>query len=224
MRPPSDESPDPRSHAARILVRPYPHHCPSRGSQTLVGIGVSALVGLDLSAPPRRVRLRPRSVLRAAVPETPVYEDGDTPAWKSDISAAAQTGKRIVDAEAKASPVKQRADSKFWCGVALALMLHAAQRVCGRGRGTAPRHWPMLDLSRLSDVAEFAVVLVCNSRDHRVVMQYVAGRGCGRAGHQRDGGDVVVWRVHNQQTKPVVSRAVGSTPSRDFAHLVNDTR
>ena len=76
----------------RILVLPHPHDGPARLAQPAIGVCISGLVRLKLLPPPVLVRARHRAVIRAAVPEASVDEDGDPRPAEDEVGPSAQPG------------------------------------------------------------------------------------------------------------------------------------
>ena len=72
-----------------FLMFPHPHDCPTGVTQCFVCCSISRAVAFDLLPPPLCVRLRPRRVNRAAVPETAVHEDRDPCARKQNVRPTA---------------------------------------------------------------------------------------------------------------------------------------
>jgi hypothetical protein len=85
---------------------PNADNAPPGFGQLPICIGVSAAIRVDLLAPPFRVRLWPRAVFGAAVPEATVYEDRDTKAREGNVRRSAQLKQRVVNAESKTVPVE----------------------------------------------------------------------------------------------------------------------
>src|SRR5262245_10358068 len=96
-----------------IVVSPDANYQPSTGYQTGIGIGVSSSIRLDLLPPPLGVGLRPRSVLRAAVPETAVHENRHARGGEHKIPTAAETRERRVHTETKPESVDGRAQRQL---------------------------------------------------------------------------------------------------------------
>jgi hypothetical protein len=120
-------------HLDRILVLPKTESQPARFGQAAVGIRISSAVRLDLVAPPLRVRLRPRCVNGAPVPEAAVDKNGDAGTWEDDVCLPTQAGHRPdMDAKAKAAPMKLGPKRNLWCGIPRDLELHPP--ACGFGR------------------------------------------------------------------------------------------
>lgn len=73
---------------------PDSHHGPTGEPKPSTRIRVARAILVDLRLPPGRVRFRDRAMFPAAVPETPVYEDGDPFTREDDVRAAPQLGER----------------------------------------------------------------------------------------------------------------------------------
>ena len=64
------------------------------------------------------------------MPEAPVNEHCETPTGEREVGATTQAEQGIVDSEAVASSVEQRAYGEFGLGVAWTLTLHSPKRIC----------------------------------------------------------------------------------------------
>ena len=73
---------------------PHTNHFPSSPRESLVGVPVPGPIRFDLGPPPSGVRLRPRRMLRTAMPKTPVDEDRDPRARENEIRLAPRGGIR----------------------------------------------------------------------------------------------------------------------------------
>ncbi|MEY2425858.1 MAG: hypothetical protein QOI61_1430 [Actinomycetota bacterium] len=73
-----------------ILVFPHPHDLPSRSSQTLVRVGISRPVAVDLRRPPLRIPSRATAMFRTAVPKASVDEHRQSLAGKHDVRRTSQ--------------------------------------------------------------------------------------------------------------------------------------
>lgn len=73
------------SDSGRILVFPGPHHDPSRLMQGRVVAPVPGNVRIQLGAPPIGIRPWSHCVVRAAVPEATINEDGDLRTSQCDV-------------------------------------------------------------------------------------------------------------------------------------------
>jgi hypothetical protein len=108
-----------------IVVLPNPDDLPPRGREHRIRREISLLIPLDLRAPPLRVRCRPGRVLRAAVPETTVYEDGDVRRTEDDVGRASESENHPTrHAIAKAASVKLTPNQQLGPRVAPALTRH----------------------------------------------------------------------------------------------------
>ena len=128
-RPEADGRFDGLRSSIRVLVLPNTHHVPFGFGELRVGVRVSALVCLNLVAPPLRVLLGPRAVFGTAMPEAAVHEDRDAKPWKGDVSRSPKSGDPIVDPESKPIAVQSGSDCELGRRVALTLRLHPAQSV-----------------------------------------------------------------------------------------------
>jgi hypothetical protein len=81
---------------------PETEHRPPNPFQARVSVPVTLYVRLDFVPPPLGVRLRPSSVLRAAMPETAIDENCDARAHECQIGAAARTWKEPIHPEPEA--------------------------------------------------------------------------------------------------------------------------
>src|SRR5262249_52101761 len=81
-----------------IIVRPQPDDLPSGFRQPRIRVAVTAPIPLDLLSPPSRVRLRPRPMCRAAVPEAAVHEQGYARRCEGEIGAASMAPKPVTKA------------------------------------------------------------------------------------------------------------------------------
>jgi hypothetical protein len=98
---------DAGSGLSGVLVLPNADHLPASPVKVCVGVGISTPVGCELGFPPLGVSLRPCRVIRAHVPEAPVYEDGQAETWKHDVGPPTLLGwkRRPIDEEPKAAAV-----------------------------------------------------------------------------------------------------------------------
>lgn len=76
---------------------PYSYHAPPLLLQQPVGVAISRLVGCELLSPPRRVGMRPPTMLGTAVPKAAVDEHGHFAAGKSDVDGASPLTRHRVD-------------------------------------------------------------------------------------------------------------------------------
>jgi hypothetical protein len=98
---------DPTGSDTWIVVRPQPDDGPAVGPQSLISVSVAPPVRVDLGTPPFRVRLRPRSVARATVPEAAVHKDGDPRHSEDNVSTPSDFGQRAhINAKAEAETVQ----------------------------------------------------------------------------------------------------------------------
>jgi hypothetical protein len=74
-------------------VGPRANHDPTIFLKTPIGVDVTLPVRQDLRTPEVSVRLGPRRVLRAAMPEAAVDEDRDAEPNERDVSNPARLGK-----------------------------------------------------------------------------------------------------------------------------------
>lgn len=106
-----------------VLVLPETKDDPAEGYEELVVLPVSAHVAAELGLPKRGVRRGHRRVLRAAMPEAPVDEHGDTPLREDDVRPGGCPPARdpVVDSVPEACTMKQRANGQLWARVAAAV-------------------------------------------------------------------------------------------------------
>lgn len=98
---------DARCGPGRILVLPDPDRYPPRLAKTCICVTVPRYVRLYFFAPPVRIRRRPRHVMWAPVPKTPVYKDCDAKPVEQDVCSPSHARKRRpVDAISKAQPMQ----------------------------------------------------------------------------------------------------------------------
>ena len=72
------------------MMRPYSYNFPAECLKPFIRVGIALPVGYNLITPEVGVLLRPRAMLRAAVPEAPVHENGDALAGKDYICHSAR--------------------------------------------------------------------------------------------------------------------------------------
>ena len=108
-------------------------------------------------------------MIRAAVPETPVNEDGYLRPGKNYVGLRPELGKDFpIDEEAHALSVEDSPDCQLGGRVPSALALHTPQH---RGRGSC---W----VGRGSDPLERRVVLVGHTDDHAPIVKGIARCRC----------------------------------------------
>ena len=174
---------NPRHDELRVLMLPRPKHTPPRECEAHVRIAVSVNIALNLVAPPFSVVLGPSHVLRTPVPEATINEDRDASARESYIGATTEAGQWVVDAESQTRTVQSGPNRKLRRRVAPPLRPHSPQSV---GRGSdRPGH------CHDSDPPERRVVLVGDTRDHRLVVIDVSRLRRRRSSHNRYGRAVV---------------------------------
>jgi hypothetical protein len=88
----------------RILVFPYADHMPPGVVKRFIGRTIAAAVRFDLLAPPIRVRLGPRRMLRAAVPEATVDEHGQTGAREENVCSPARMMRERSSVDEESEP------------------------------------------------------------------------------------------------------------------------
>jgi hypothetical protein len=86
---------DPVGGLSRVLVLPDSHDRPSRVDETPVRVSIPGGVPVELALPPRGVRPRQRRVLRASMPEAPVYEYRDPLSREDDVGPPPQPLNRL---------------------------------------------------------------------------------------------------------------------------------
>lgn len=67
---------------------PESQHTPSDASQPLIRVGIPGPIGFDLISPEVGVSFRPSCMLRAAVPETAIDENGQSNTRKGYVGYA----------------------------------------------------------------------------------------------------------------------------------------
>jgi|SRR5579883_469313 hypothetical protein len=78
-----------------VFVSPDTNNRPAQRPQSLVSVGVSRAVGLDLFAPKVRIAFGPRGVFRTAMPETAIDKDGNSGAGKDNIGNSARLRQQL---------------------------------------------------------------------------------------------------------------------------------
>lgn len=108
-------------------MRPCADHRPAFLAERAGKRAISRRVGRDLCVPPGRVSPWAAHVSGAAVPETPVDEDGDALTHEHDISASSHlfAKRRVVDSVTNAVLAQVRTQCKFGGGVTSANSTHA---------------------------------------------------------------------------------------------------
>lgn len=132
----------PFSRHDRVFVLPYADRRPTLGSESRLDLSVSLHVSCELGLPVGAVHPRHVRVLRAAVPEAAVDEDGETRAGEGDVNSyrpPARDSDRIVAAEAEPGAVKGRAESELGPSVPLSVALHDRGRRRRGGMGIPRR-------------------------------------------------------------------------------------
>lgn len=123
-----------------VVMRPDTIHCPSRTNQQRIRVAVPLTIAFDLLAPPGGVRLRPRRVLWARVPEASIHEDCHTRSGEYHVGATPSGGNGIVvDAKAEPSTVQCRSQRDFGWRIPSLGRLHPAPDQGRRRR--RPAHW-----------------------------------------------------------------------------------
>lgn len=93
---------------------PYTDHLPARSLEAEIRVPIAPNVRLDFFAPPIRVGLGPRAMLRASVPKTTVEEDSDPLCQKGDVyGSSASLDELAVQSEAKTPSMQFRAQGSF---------------------------------------------------------------------------------------------------------------
>lgn len=80
---------------------PESQHCPPGGSKCVIGVSVSALIGLNLLAPPPGIRLRPSPVLWTAMPKAAVNKNDNLSLDKGDVGSAPRIWQTHVNTVSK---------------------------------------------------------------------------------------------------------------------------
>lgn len=128
-----------------VLVLPYPNHAPPSFAQPLVSIAITSSVPFELLAPPISVVLRPRPVLRAAVPIAAIHEHGDSMPGENNIRPAPQAlQRRIVDSEPQGAPMELGAQPHLGGRVPLSCSGHPRADRCRLGLQILTRHVSLL--------------------------------------------------------------------------------
>jgi hypothetical protein len=118
---------DPVADVGDVLVLPESHHRPPGNLPEVAGLDVTSSVGRDLGRPELRVRLGSRVVLRAAVPEAAVDENGHLAPREDDVGGAAEVGDRsAVHEVAQTASVQFTSHGQLWSGVTGGVGLHTA--------------------------------------------------------------------------------------------------
>jgi hypothetical protein len=117
-------------------VLPHANHHPSRIRQPRIRVGITSPVLLELVSPPLGVALRTQVTIRAAVPEAPVDEHGNSRSREDDVGAPAESRKGSdVNAVAQALTVQSAPQGHLGRGVSRALALEARLDVAAGGNG-----------------------------------------------------------------------------------------
>ena len=84
--------PGDRCQISLQVVFPHPDHGPAHGLESRDLLGVPGPVAVQLVPPERDVGFRPDPMLRAAMPEAAVHEDGQSPAGERDVDPSDPRG------------------------------------------------------------------------------------------------------------------------------------
>src|SRR5688572_28127399 len=105
---------------------PDAYRKPTVSGEFHVSLTIAASIGLDLGLPQVSVRLGPRRVFLATVPEAPVNEHRNSRAEEHDVRLPSQRRNGPdVDTEAEAVLVQRGSESSFRCCVSPRLALHS---------------------------------------------------------------------------------------------------
>ena len=113
---------------------------PARGLQSLVGIEITLAIGLDLFTPEPSITLRPRAMFRTPMPETPIYENGNTSLGKRQICTPSWFEQnRVIDSIPETHCMQPPPQFHFWWSISLPRRGHAlAGRFRRRNRSVSP--------------------------------------------------------------------------------------
>jgi hypothetical protein len=90
-------------------MAPNTDHPPAFGLELPVGVGIAGAIGFDLGLPPRRIRLRPGPMCRAAVPEAAVDKNRHTGRTEDNVCPTADADQRTcIDGIAEAEAMENR--------------------------------------------------------------------------------------------------------------------
>ena len=113
---------------------PHSDDRPSEILEAAVGSVVSLHVALELLLPPLGIGLGEGGVVRAAMPEAAIYEDGDPLTGKGDVGAGStELGDVGVDSIAQPPPVQLPSDRHFGFGPSVADLAHTFRHGGGGG-------------------------------------------------------------------------------------------
>lgn len=80
---------DPLGGLIWILMLPDPDNGPSRGLQPIIGVTITATIGLDLIAPILSIVFRPATMFWTAMPEATIHKHGQTRSCKDHVGGPA---------------------------------------------------------------------------------------------------------------------------------------
>lgn len=113
---------------------PDPQHRPSYIHQPAIGVTISTAIGFYLLLPETSIVFRPAGMLRAAMPETPINEDGQLLPREGDVGTPTwPLQDPIVHSILQASTMNRLAYGKLRRSVLPADLPHSPARFRGRG-------------------------------------------------------------------------------------------
>jgi len=126
----------------RVFVFPDSNHSPAKLDEFHVRVAIPALIRHDLFLPERRIRLGRSSMLRATMPETTIYEDGDLRSEKNDVGPAIHAwNEALLEPIAKAPTEQSRSQLQLSIRVTLACRPHSVSRLNRRSPGRFLGNW-----------------------------------------------------------------------------------
>lgn len=130
---------DHRTDSFRVLMFPNSDHSPTQGAQVVRRFEVTMPIRLDLVQPESRIRLWRNEVVRTAMPEASIHEDGQSFGPEYDVdSSPRHPGNWSLQPEAKTASVESRTDAHFSRRAMNLLALHTlSHAIVFRRR---PRH------------------------------------------------------------------------------------
>ena len=110
----------------RIVVLPEPQHLPASFSELFIDSAIPSHVPIELVLPPFAIVLRNGAVLRTAVPEATVDEDGNLRGAEYDVWSTAHSRQDLsVDTKPQSLAVKCRPDGDLGFRIATSLAAEA---------------------------------------------------------------------------------------------------
>lgn len=126
----------------RQLVLPYPDDFPAELTEDAVCVAVTRLIGGEFGLPPLAVRVRPRPMFGASVPEASIHKDGDPGAAERDIDGPTSlTRHRISHSISQSAGMQFPPERNFSCGVSALRSAHPSR---DRGRRGTRVIWHVL--------------------------------------------------------------------------------